>query len=92
MGPEPSLHQSASHGLTQLSVMLIPAIRFVAAKGSKTWGGSIQLRCHVKPGVNVNREGIRSVTDEHIEVCVAAQVNEGEANKAVTKVIADVRR
>ncbi|KAF2195410.1 YggU-like protein [Zopfia rhizophila CBS 207.26] len=71
--------------------MLSPAIRFIAAKrGSKTQGGSVQLLCHVKPGVSANREGIAAVSNEQIELCVAAQAREGEANKAVREVIAKV--
>lgn len=65
------------------------AIRFIAGKGPKTKTGSIQLLCHVKPGVNANREGIGAVTDESVEVRVAAQAKEGEANKAVREVIAE---
>ncbi|ORX92629.1 hypothetical protein BCR34DRAFT_594859 [Clohesyomyces aquaticus] len=71
--------------------MLTQAIRFVAGKGPKAQG-SIQLLCHVKPGVSANREGIAAVTDETIEVCVAAQAREGEANKAVREVIAETIR
>lgn len=66
--------------------MLTSAVRFVAAKGRSP--ATIQLLCHVKPGVNANREGIAAVTDETIEICVAAQAREGEANKAVREVIA----
>ncbi|KAF2650942.1 YggU-like protein [Lophiostoma macrostomum CBS 122681] len=69
--------------------MLTAAIRFVAAKGAKGNAGYIQLLCHVKPGVDARREGVVAVTDEHIEVCVAAQAREGEANKAVREVIAE---
>lgn len=70
--------------------MSTPAIRFVAARGPKGQTlATIQLLCHVKPGVSANREGIGSVSDESIQVCVAAQAREGEANKAVREVIAD---
>ncbi|KAJ4303446.1 hypothetical protein N0V90_002341 [Kalmusia sp. IMI 367209] len=69
--------------------MFSPAIRFIATKGSKTPTGSIQLLCRVKPGVSANREGITAVSDEAIEVCVAARAKEGEANKAVREVIAE---
>lgn len=69
--------------------MLTPAIRFIATKG-KAHSASVQLLCHVKPGVNANREGITAVSDDAIEVCVAAQAREGEANKAVREVIAEV--
>lgn len=69
--------------------MLTPAIRFVATKG-KAQGGTIRLLCHVKPGVSASRAGIAAVSDEAVEVCVAAQAREGEANKAVREVIAEV--
>lgn len=79
--------------MLNLLSMLTPAIRFVAAKGAKGHNSAtIQLLCHVRPGVNANREGIAAVTDENIEVCVAAQAREGEANKAVREVIADALR
>jgi len=70
--------------------MLIPAIRFIAAK-PKAQTASIQLLCHVKPGVKAEREGIVAVTDKGIDVCVAAKARKGEANKAVREVIAGVR-
>ncbi|KAF2711528.1 YggU-like protein [Pleomassaria siparia CBS 279.74] len=69
--------------------MLTPAIRFMAAK-SKAQGATIQLLCHVKPGASAKREGIQGVTDEGIELCVSAQAREGEANKAVREMIADI--
>lgn len=69
--------------------MLVPAIRLVTAKG-KAPQTTLQLLCHVKPGVKSNREGIAAVSDEAVEVCVAAQAKEGEANKAVREVIAEV--
>ncbi|OCK85151.1 hypothetical protein K432DRAFT_439461 [Lepidopterella palustris CBS 459.81] len=71
--------------------MLAPAIRFIAAKAPKQQGGSIQLLCHVKPGVGAQREGIASVSAQSIEVCVAAQAKDGEANRAVRELIAEVR-
>ena len=71
--------------------MFSPAIRFIANKGSKKPSGSIQLLCRVKPGVSANREGIVAVSNEAIEVCVAARAKDGEANKAVREVIAEVR-
>ncbi|KAL1646434.1 hypothetical protein SLS58_003394 [Diplodia intermedia] len=67
------------------------AIRFIASKGSKaTSAGSVSLACHVKPGASAKREGINSVTDDGVELCVSAQAKEGEANKAVQKLIAEV--
>lgn len=66
------------------------AIRFVVGKATKgrPLTGTIQLFCHVKPGASANREGITAVTDEVIDICVAAQAREGEANAAVRAVIA----
>lgn len=71
--------------------MMGPAIRFITAKGHKVKSGSIQLLCLVKPGVNAKRQGIEAVTDDGIELCVAAQAREGEANKAVRELIAEVK-
>jgi uncharacterized protein YggU (UPF0235/DUF167 family) len=64
------------------------AIRWFASSG-KASKSVIRLLCHIKPGVNATREGISTVTDEYIEVCVAGQPRDGEANKAVVKVIAE---
>lgn len=66
------------------------AIRYVAgtAAGGRITTGSIHLLCHVKPGASANREGITAVTDDVIDVCVAAQAREGEANAAVRTVVA----
>ncbi|KAH7362161.1 hypothetical protein B0T11DRAFT_81291 [Plectosphaerella cucumerina] len=65
------------------------AIRFVAgAKKSPT--GTIYLKCHVKPGAAKAREGVLAVGNEAIELCVSAQAREGEANKAVVKLLSEV--
>lgn len=66
------------------------AIRFVVAKGTKQGQGSIHIACHVRPGGSSKREGITAVTAESIELCIAAQAKEGEANKAVRELIAEV--
>lgn len=65
------------------------AIRFVAAS-SKTQFCSIHLQCHIKPGANKQREGITAITNDAIELCVAAPAREGEANKAVREVISEI--
>ena len=67
----------------------IPAIRLVAPN-AKSKLFSVYLQCHVKPGATKQRQGIISITEEVIEVCVAAQAREGEANKAVREVFGDV--
>jgi uncharacterized protein len=67
------------------------AVRFVAAS-TKSGLGSIYLQCHVKPGASKQREGVAAVTDEAVELCVAAVAREGEANNAVREVISDILR
>ncbi|KAH7157164.1 hypothetical protein EDB81DRAFT_415006 [Dactylonectria macrodidyma] len=65
------------------------AIRFVTGT-KKSPLGSLQLQLHVRPGASKNREGVLAVTDYAIEMCVAAQAREGEANKAVVQVLSAV--
>ena len=70
------------------------ALWFVASKATKkssqAGAGTVYIHCHVKPGASKQREGVISVTDEAVEICVAAQAKEGEANKAVVKVLSEV--
>jgi uncharacterized protein YggU (UPF0235/DUF167 family) len=72
--------------------MSVSAIRFATKQSAKNCRGTVQLLCHVKPGVSANREGIAAVSDGRIEMCVAAQPKDGEANKAVREVIAGALR
>lgn len=64
----------------------LPAIRLVTSARSVF----IHLQCHVKPGASKQREGILTISDNVIEVCVAAQAKDGEANKAVRGLFSDV--
>ena len=66
------------------------AIRFLAAT-KKSPLGTLQLQCHVKPGAARAREGVLSVRDDVVELCVAAQAREGEANRAVVRLLSEVR-
>ena len=66
------------------------AIWYVAAT-KKSAKNTLYMHCNVKPGANKNREGVASVDDEAVGICVAAQAREGEANKAVVKVLSEVR-
>jgi uncharacterized protein len=66
-----------------------PAIR-LAAKSTKSSSGYVHLQCHVKAGASKQREGVVSVSDAIIEVCIAAQPRDGEANLSVRKVFSDV--
>jgi uncharacterized protein YggU (UPF0235/DUF167 family) len=66
------------------------AVRFIVAKGAKQTLGSLQIACHVKPGASHRREGILAVTQDVVELAVSAQAKEGEANKAVRELIAEV--
>jgi uncharacterized protein (TIGR00251 family) len=69
------------------------AIRFSTTKVShSSYPATFQLLCHVKPGVSARREGIVPVSDQVIEVRLAAQAKDGEANKAVREIIADALR
>lgn len=65
------------------------AIRFLAGTKKEPLG-SLRLQCHVKPGASRVREGVLAVTNDVIELCVAAQAREGEANKAVVKLLSEV--
>jgi uncharacterized protein YggU (UPF0235/DUF167 family) len=65
------------------------AVRFFAGP-RKTQSGSLHLTLHVKPGASKVREGITAVTGEAIDLCVAAQPRDGEANKAVIELLSDI--
>ncbi|KAJ0335212.1 hypothetical protein COL922a_009581 [Colletotrichum nupharicola] len=65
--------------------MASTTIRFVAGT-KKSPLGTLYLQCHVKPV----REGVTAVTDATVELCVSAQAREGEANKAVVKLLSEV--
>lgn len=66
------------------------AVRYFAGRGAANPRGTLHLACHVKAGVSKKRQGILSVTDSVVELCVSAQAKEGEANQAVRELIADV--
>ncbi|KAF7531717.1 hypothetical protein G7054_g8612 [Neopestalotiopsis clavispora] len=51
--------------------------------------GAIHIHCRVKPGVNKNREGVSALTDDAVELNVAAPPRDGEANKAVIRVMSE---
>lgn len=63
-------------------------IQYVA--GSKNKLPTIYLQCRVKPGASKFREGVASLTDDAVELCVAAAARNGEANKAVLAVLSEV--
>lgn len=65
------------------------AIRYAAA-ARKAATGTLYLQCHVKPGTSKAREGIVAVTEDAVEICVAAQARDGEANQAVIDVLRKV--
>lgn len=65
------------------------AIRYVAGT-KKNPLGTVYLQCHVKPGASKSREGVTALTDDAVEICVSARAREGEANKAVVKVLSEV--
>lgn len=66
------------------------AVRFVVG-GKKTPAlGSLRLQLRVKPGTSKDREGVSSVSDDCVELCVAAQARDGEANKAVVQLLSEI--
>ncbi|KAI1762305.1 YggU-like protein [Hypoxylon sp. FL1150] len=50
----------------------------------------LQLRCHIRPGASKVREGVAAVTDESVELCVAAPPQDGKANKAVVEILSKI--
>ncbi|KAK3385101.1 hypothetical protein B0H63DRAFT_394651 [Podospora didyma] len=64
------------------------AIWFASAT-KKSSRGTVYIQCNVKPGASKTREGITAISDDAIEISVAAQAREGEANKAVVKVLSE---
>ncbi|KAK1994325.1 YggU-like protein [Colletotrichum falcatum] len=69
--------------------MASAAVRF-AAGTTKLTLGTLYLQCRVKPGASRVREGIVAVTDGAVELCVNAQAREGEANRAVIKLLSEI--
>ncbi|PYH33829.1 DUF167 domain-containing protein [Aspergillus neoniger CBS 115656] len=51
---------------------------------------TLQISCHVKPNASSNREGITSIAADRVDVCVAAVPRKGEANAAVSRVMAQI--
>ncbi|KAM4057931.1 ACR, yggU family protein [Hirsutella rhossiliensis] len=66
------------------------AVRFVFGSKQSPGSGALCLRLRVKPGTSKDREGVSSVLDDCVELCVAAQARDGEANKAVVRLLSDV--
>lgn len=63
-------------------------IQYVA--GGKNKLPAVHLHCRVKPNASKSREGVTSVTDDAVELCVAAVPRDGESNKAVLAVLSEV--
>ncbi|KAI1397942.1 YggU-like protein [Hypoxylon fuscum] len=61
-----------------------------SAKGSSASAEILQLRCHIRPGASKVREGVAAVTDESVELCVAAPPQDGKANKAVIEILSEI--
>lgn len=69
--------------------MATRALSYVVGK-KKSAHATLYINCNVKPGASKSREGVASFNDDAVEICVAAQAREGEANKAVVKVLSEV--
>ncbi|KAI9749571.1 MAG: hypothetical protein M4579_006822 [Chaenotheca gracillima] len=78
--------------LPSSAIRFIPTSTAAASTKSKSSmrQGTLHLSCHVTPNAATIREGITSITSEQVEVCVSAAPREGEANKAVKELIAQI--
>ncbi|OTA88402.1 hypothetical protein M434DRAFT_15052 [Hypoxylon sp. CO27-5] len=66
------------------------AITLIQKSGPKSSSTEfLQLRCHIRPGASKVREGVAAVTDESVELCVAAPPQDGKANKAVIEILSE---
>ncbi|PNY25204.1 Uncharacterized protein TCAP_04853 [Tolypocladium capitatum] len=65
------------------------AVRFVMGGWKSPAPGSLRLQLRVKPGTGKDREGVSSVSDDYVHLCVAAQARGGEANRAVVQLLSD---
>ncbi|KAG5952399.1 hypothetical protein E4U53_000963 [Claviceps sorghi] len=66
------------------------AVRFLPNKHGSPALGFVQLQLRVKTGASKPRQGILAVTTNAVELCVAAQPRQGEANGAVVQVLSHV--
>ncbi|KAG5954049.1 hypothetical protein E4U57_004899 [Claviceps arundinis] len=71
------------------SMAMTAAVRFLSSKQGSSGLGFIQLQLRVKPGACKTRQGILAVTSNAVELCVAAQPRQGEANLAVLRVLSN---
>lgn len=65
-------------------------IQYIA--GGKIKPSVVHLHCRVKPNASKVREGVTSVAEDAVELCVAARPRDGESNKAVLTILSEVSR
>lgn len=66
-------------------------LQYIAPSG-KNKLPTVHLRCHVTPGAAKVREGVTSLTEDSVKLCVAAAARDGESNKAVLAVLSKVSK
>ncbi|OJJ48880.1 hypothetical protein ASPZODRAFT_13617 [Penicilliopsis zonata CBS 506.65] len=66
-----------------------PLLRLIT-QTKPTHRSRLQIACRVKPNASPLREGITAVGPDRVEICVAAVARDGEANAAVTRILAEV--
>ena len=66
------------------------AVRFIVSGKKTPTFGSLRLQLRIKPGTSKDRQGVSSVSDDCVELCVAAQARDGQANKAVVQLLSDI--
>ncbi|GLB23556.1 hypothetical protein AtubIFM61612_004151 [Aspergillus tubingensis] len=74
--------------------MSTPLLRLIQSATTKSRPNNplytLQISCHVKPNASSNREGLTSIAADRVDVCVAAVPRKGEANAAVSRVMAQI--
>lgn len=72
------------------------AVRFIASSSSSSSSkkppprGTLELRLHVRPFASREREGVDAVGPDAVDVCVAARPRDGDANRAVVRLLGDL--
>lgn len=63
-------------------------IQYVAGGNNRL--PAVYLHCRVKPNASKTREGVTALTDDAVELCVAAVPRDGASNRAVLEVLSKV--
>lgn len=70
--------------------MATPRVIQYVAGGKNNRLPAVYLHCRVKPNASKTREGVTALTDDAVELCVAAVPRDGASNRAVLEVLSKV--